>query len=134
MIDAGIKVWVLTGDKEETAIEIGKSCSLIQANMDLFLLSSTSFNEIKRKLKEISENYNLESLDFQQIDEIKSHMETKVAIVVNGLTLSLIFEDPDKLLQKLFFKIGYLSSTCICCRVSPAQKMQVVQLAKKNGN
>lgn len=27
--DAGIKVWVLTGDKIETAINIGFSCSLL---------------------------------------------------------------------------------------------------------
>lgn len=26
---ANIRVWVLTGDKQETAIEIGKSCKLI---------------------------------------------------------------------------------------------------------
>ena len=29
LIKANIKVWVLTGDKQETAIEIGKSCKLI---------------------------------------------------------------------------------------------------------
>jgi phospholipid-translocating ATPase len=29
LISARIKVWVLTGDKQETAIEIGKSCKLI---------------------------------------------------------------------------------------------------------
>ena len=29
LIQANIKVWVLTGDKQETAIEIGKSCKLI---------------------------------------------------------------------------------------------------------
>jgi len=29
LIDAGIRMWVLTGDKQETAIEIAKSCNLI---------------------------------------------------------------------------------------------------------
>lgn len=29
LIEASIKIWVLTGDKQETAIEIGKSCRLI---------------------------------------------------------------------------------------------------------
>lgn len=28
--DAGIKVWVLTGDKLETALEIGRSCGLLR--------------------------------------------------------------------------------------------------------
>ena len=35
--------------------------------------------------------------------------------------------------RSLFFKLGYLSNSCICCRVSPAQKMQIVELAKENG-
>ena len=37
---AGIKLWVLTGDKRETAIEIGKSCRLLKAGMPMAVLSS----------------------------------------------------------------------------------------------
>jgi P-type E1-E2 ATPase len=33
--DSGIKVWVLTGDKMETAINIGYSCRLISSNLVL---------------------------------------------------------------------------------------------------
>ena len=41
LLSAGIKVWVLTGDKQETAIEIGKSCNLInEKTMDLVILSA----------------------------------------------------------------------------------------------
>lgn len=36
---AGIRVWILTGDKQETAVNIGKSCSLIE-NMDVQYLST----------------------------------------------------------------------------------------------
>lgn len=32
---AGIRIWVLTGDKLETAIVISRSCNLITENMDL---------------------------------------------------------------------------------------------------
>ena len=31
--DTGIKVWVLTGDKVETAINIGYSCGLLNSKM-----------------------------------------------------------------------------------------------------
>lgn len=34
LIEAEIRVWVLTGDKQETAIEIGKSCKLIQKDFE----------------------------------------------------------------------------------------------------
>jgi len=32
---AGIKVWVLTGDRQETAINIGMSCRLITESMNM---------------------------------------------------------------------------------------------------
>lgn len=32
---AGVKVWVLTGDRQETAINIGMSCRLITESMNL---------------------------------------------------------------------------------------------------
>jgi magnesium-transporting ATPase (P-type) len=35
---AGLKIWVLTGDKEETAINIGKSCNLLDSGMDLCIV------------------------------------------------------------------------------------------------
>lgn len=45
-MDASIKIWVLTGDKQETAIEIGKLCNLIDLNtMDLIVLTSNTKEE-----------------------------------------------------------------------------------------
>jgi P-type E1-E2 ATPase len=35
---AGIKVWVLTGDKIETAINIGISCHLLNVEMETFII------------------------------------------------------------------------------------------------
>lgn len=35
---AGIKVWVLTGDKIETAINIGISCKLLSDQMEIFIV------------------------------------------------------------------------------------------------
>jgi magnesium-transporting ATPase (P-type) len=47
---ANIRLWVLTGDKQETAIEIGKSCKLIQPAMEQVVLSSATREEFKNKL------------------------------------------------------------------------------------
>ena len=44
--EAGVKVWVLTGDKIETAINIGYSCRLIDEEMELFIIDKISTNEI----------------------------------------------------------------------------------------
>lgn len=38
MKKAGIKVWVLTGDKIETAINIGFSCQLLNDQMELYVI------------------------------------------------------------------------------------------------
>jgi len=39
-------LWVLTGDKIETAINIGFSCELLDREMELFIISENSTNEI----------------------------------------------------------------------------------------
>ena len=46
LLSANIKLWILTGDKQETAIEIGKSCNLIdEEKMELIIMSSKSKDE-----------------------------------------------------------------------------------------
>ena len=44
--DAGIKLWVLTGDKIETAINIGYSCRLLDDEMEIFILTENSTNKL----------------------------------------------------------------------------------------
>lgn len=60
LIKAKIKVWVLTGDKQETAIEIGKSCKLIQPDMSLEILSSATEDEFREKLLDLISKYGIE--------------------------------------------------------------------------
>ena len=43
--------------KKETAIEIGKSCKLIQESMDLVILTSETENEVARKIVRKCEQY-----------------------------------------------------------------------------
>jgi P-type E1-E2 ATPase len=59
LIKANIKVWVLTGDKQETAIEIGKSCKLIQPDMSLEILTSPTEDEFRDKLLDLIQKYNI---------------------------------------------------------------------------
>jgi len=40
--EAGIKLWVLTGDKIETAINIGFSCELLDPEMEIFIIDKIS--------------------------------------------------------------------------------------------
>lgn len=130
LMRASIRIWVLTGDKEETAIEIAKSCNLIKREMELLLLSSSSSDEIKSKLLKYREDFALNQ-SFKDLEINKNSSFTKLCIVVNGMTLIWIMAD--EVLKEIFFKLGFLSVSCICCRVSPAQKSEVVRLAKHYG-
>lgn len=44
LLQAGINIWVLTGDKQETAINIGYSCKLIVHGMQLIILNHHSLD------------------------------------------------------------------------------------------
>lgn len=49
---AGIKIWVLTGDKQETAINIGYSCHLLTDELveEPFIVDGLSYDEVQRQL------------------------------------------------------------------------------------
>lgn len=54
---AGIKIWVLTGDKQETAINIGYSCQLLTDDMiDVFIVDGLTKNEVSEQLKKFKES------------------------------------------------------------------------------
>uniref|UniRef100_A0A182M6L0 Phospholipid-transporting ATPase n=1 Tax=Anopheles culicifacies TaxID=139723 RepID=A0A182M6L0_9DIPT len=49
---AGIKIWVLTGDKQETAINIGYSCQLLTDDMvDVFVIDGITKSEVEQQLR-----------------------------------------------------------------------------------
>lgn len=49
---AGLKVWVLTGDKQETAISIGFSCKLLTGEMKQIVINANSRDSCRTKLAE----------------------------------------------------------------------------------
>ena len=75
---AGIKLWVLTGDKVETAINIGYSCKLLNNEMNLFILTETKPKKIKVELARFKANQNL---------TLKARQN---GVVVPGDTLTII--------------------------------------------
>jgi magnesium-transporting ATPase (P-type) len=45
LMQCGIKVWVLTGDKQETAINIGYSCKLLTEQMEVIRVNCETLEE-----------------------------------------------------------------------------------------
>ncbi|KAL9539518.1 hypothetical protein PS6_011175, partial [Mucor atramentarius] len=118
--EAGIKVWVLTGDRQETAINIGYSCKLLNEDMSLIVCNEDNHWETKsfleRKLRDINE-----------VITRGEDMEP-LALVIDGKALTFALE---KDIEKVFFDLSVLCKAVVCCRVSPLQKALVVKCVKK---
>eukprot|EP00817_Percolomonadidae_sp_ATCC50343_P006674 CAMPEP_0117423110 /NCGR_PEP_ID=MMETSP0758-20121206/3812_1 /TAXON_ID=63605 /ORGANISM="Percolomonas cosmopolitus, Strain AE-1 (ATCC 50343)" /LENGTH=1403 /DNA_ID=CAMNT_0005206127 /DNA_START=14 /DNA_END=4225 /DNA_ORIENTATION=+ len=113
-----IKIWVLTGDKQETAKNIGFACDLLNTDMELIELSNTDPKLLSNEL---------ENAFFKYKDQAE---DIELGLVVDGKKLLVILEDEK--LKYIFLKLGTLCSAVVCCRVSPSQKADVVLLVKKN--
>lgn len=115
---AGIKMWVLTGDKLETAINIGYSCNLLTDDMlDVFFIEGNTAHEVKCELLR-----NYETLCR------KSHPDNDYGLVITGTALGHALEAEN---ENNFLKVALKCKTVICCRVTPLQKAKVVQLVKR---
>lgn len=118
--EAGIRIWVLTGDRQETAINIGMSCKLLSEEMNLLIINEEDKEGTKANMLE-----KLRAFDEHQISQ--QDMNT-LALVIDGKSLGYAL-DPD--MEDYLLKIGKLCKAVICCRVSPLQKALVVKMVKR---
>ncbi|MCJ1310243.1 hypothetical protein MMC25_003905 [Agyrium rufum] len=118
---AGIKIWVLTGDRQETAINIGMSCKLISEDMTLLIINEESAAATRDNLTK-----KLSAIQSQHAGG--AELET-IALVIDGKSLTYALE---KDLEKMFLDLAVMCKAVICCRVSPLQKALVVKLVKRN--
>lgn len=108
---ANIKMWMLTGDKRETAINIGHSCRLIKDYSHVVILDS--------------EAGKVENLMATSLLAITKGGIPHSVVVVDGQTLSYI--ESDDTLSYLFFDLAVIVDSVICCRASPGQKASLVK-------
>jgi phospholipid-translocating P-type ATPase (flippase) len=121
---AGISIWVLTGDKEETAINIGFACQLIDNDMRREVINMNIYaneQEIRARIQLLLKQVEKEGPASASVPER--------ALVIDGEALGLVMEDPELRLE--FMQFGIKCKSCICCRVSPAQKAEVVDLFRE---
>jgi phospholipid-transporting ATPase len=119
--EAGIKVWVLTGDRQETAINIGMSCKLISEDMTLLIVNEHNKAATRENLEK-----KLTAIRSQSASQ--SELET-LALVIDGKSLTFALERD---LEKLLLDLAVMCKAVICCRVSPLQKALVVKLVKRH--
>ncbi|KAK3752469.1 hypothetical protein RRG08_032761 [Elysia crispata] len=115
--EAGIKVWVLTGDKEETAVNISHSAGHFRADMEELRLTQVASSDqcheqLIHLLKVVKGNGEEAAREF--------------SLVIDGKSLAYALRKHKSWLREL-------CSYCVavlCCRMSPIQKAEVVNLIK----
>ena len=155
MIKTGMRVWMLTGDKLDTAKNIATSCKLFQNDMNIIEINE---NQSKDKLKTqmISElkqiynnnknyikNQNNQNTDDENDDDdentkintaskknknINNNYETNLGLIIASSELVKIFNDNE--LLTIFHTLCVNCLAVVCCRVSPKQKAQLVNMVK----
>ncbi|KAF6147887.1 hypothetical protein GIB67_014467 [Kingdonia uniflora] len=135
LAQAGIKIWVLTGDKMETAINIGYACSLLRQgmkhiviNLDMPEIIALERTENKDAIRKASKGSVV-----HQISEGKEQLTSSsgspksFSLIIDGKSLAYALEDDVK---NMFLELAVGCASVICCRSSPKQKALVTRLVK----
>ncbi|KAJ0971346.1 hypothetical protein J5N97_019305 [Dioscorea zingiberensis] len=129
LAQAGLKIWVLTGDKMETAINIGYACSLLRQCMKQISISTMS-NEFPSQdaKKAIKDDILLQIQNASQMIKLDKDPHAAFALIIDGRALSYALEDD---LKHQFLNLAIDCASVICCRVSPRQKALVTRLVRE---
>ncbi|KAM9735524.1 phospholipid-transporting ATPase ID-like [Menidia menidia] len=140
---ADMKIWVLTGDKQETAENIGYSCNMLREEMsEVFIVAANTAQGVKEELQYARRKMSPDSAEEPSVVRARAGMfwlqktetlqdenvDGDYALIINGHSLAFALE---KELQLELLRTACMCQTVICCRVTPLQKAQVVQLVKK---
>ncbi|XP_061590380.1 phospholipid-transporting ATPase ID-like isoform X1 [Cololabis saira] len=139
---ADIKIWVLTGDKQETAENIGYSCNMLRENMEVFFVSAHTSEAVREELQRARRKMCPDAAEEPTVTRARAGLfwlhqtetvqdekvDGEYALIINGHSLGFALE---KDLELELLRTACMCQTVICCRVTPLQKAQVVQLVKK---
>ncbi|KAM5145743.1 phospholipid-transporting ATPase IG isoform 2-T2 [Mantella aurantiaca] len=136
---AGMKVWVLTGDKMETAKSTCYASRLFQNNTELLELTTKSLEECERKedrLQELLLEYHRKLV--QEVPKVKGSIKRSwtgnqdYGLIIDGSTLSLILNSncSSSHYKNIFLQICQKCTAVLCCRMAPLQKAQIVKMVK----
>ncbi|KAM9531195.1 phospholipid-transporting ATPase VB [Guaruba guarouba] len=136
--EAGIQIWVLTGDKQETAVNIAYSCKLLNQRDTVFTINTESKETceslLNLTLEEVRKSYEVEKPRRKFFGIIPASSAASEApspefgLVVDGRTLNVIFQGG---LEEKFLTLTKHCHSVLCCRSTPLQKSMVVKLVRR---
>uniref|UniRef100_A0A669ERU8 Phospholipid-transporting ATPase n=1 Tax=Oreochromis niloticus TaxID=8128 RepID=A0A669ERU8_ORENI len=131
---ANIKIWVLTGDKQETAVNIGYSCKMLTDDMtEVFIISGHTVQSVRQELRRGGgvgkQLHGSPPPPPLPLSNLMDNISGEFALVINGHSLAHALEAD---MEAEFVSTACACKAVICCRVTPLQKAQVVELIKKH--
>ncbi|KAL5963623.1 putative phospholipid-transporting ATPase 8 [Taenia solium] len=119
--EAGIQIWVLTGDKEETAVNVSFLAG--HFNPGLSTVHVTKQNNLLEC--SIALETQLITVERLQRERIQFHY----GLVVDGQSLNFALQATQK---DKFLRLCRNANAVLCCRLTPMQKAEVVCLVKQS--
>lgn len=142
---AGMKVWVLTGDKMETAKATCYACGLFKKNTELLELTLRTLEDGGRRREERLHDLLLDYYKkaVQDAPPVKlgitrswSVASNDYGFIIDGASLSMVLssssESNSSRYKDLFLQICQNCTAVLCCRMAPLQKAQIVKLVKNS--
>ena len=122
--DAGIKIWMLTGDKIETATCISISTGLKAKSFKLFKIR---FDALSHE----SDEEDIKTIKTKLLDYGKVNTpHTPYLLIIDGDSLDVALKHH----EEIFFSVSKNAPSVVCCRCSPTQKRIIVKTIKKYVN
>merc|ERR1712232_1085334 len=101
--EAGIRFWVLTGDKTETAVEIVKACQLFTDEMNLaYMVNITDMDGATQALQQAKAT-------------LQKSGNNSGGLVIDGTLLSHVLGDYGS--GVLLYDLAMICRACVCCRL-----------------
>ena len=139
LLQAGIVIWMLTGDKRETAVTIAATSALMDPQLDNVL--HIDIGALDKDSQEASDLVQRQLLDVQRAIETAETVVSKMrwseggggghhapptkkrtTFVIDGVALQIATSRH----ASLFIDIAQTVSSAVCCRLTPKQKADVV--------
>jgi len=130
----GITIWMLTGDKRETAVAIAETSRLLDPKTDL--IAHIDVTELAEDDFTPAEEVHARCVE--QIQQIQQERERDLkeygsyrplVLVADGVSLKAALENEDE-----FMSLAIHAKSAVCCRLSPLLKAQLVRLFQTRTN
>ncbi|NXB14666.1 AT10A ATPase, partial [Rhagologus leucostigma] len=137
---AGLQIWVLTGDKQETAVNIAYACKLLDHDEEIITLNAESPETcavlLEQCLQCVESKFSNNTIDgttgnmtvgFTPLYPPSSSVLSSLGLVIDGKTLAYALEPT---LEDKFLALAKRCRSVLCCRSTPLQKSMVVKLVR----